>query len=451
MSIAVTNLENQSTSDVKVSVVIPCFNQQHLLVNALRSVAEQNYSNLQVIVIDDGSEPEVTISENNWPFELLIYRQANQGLAAARNKGLQLADGELIKFLDADDILLPSCLLTQVASLSSSPDMASVIGFVDYSVQTNEKREIIPAFADPLEALLLQNIAPVHSYLFSKKSIQSIGGFCTDVRTKGGCEDYDLLLRLVTDGVGLVTVHKLGVVYYRYAESMSTQRANMQRTRAEVWSHTVQKLLVSKNRLTASRASALICGWWQLLCSTPVLYSKPLLQCRRLIISAINSGLLVPASAELTFLYKKLVKHSEGRIVAEAIARVGIGETNHLHIPVQAIVDRRLVLLDFGHVFNEEWLCEVFTAAKSCSGSFAIYGAGEIGLRLGRLLSAAGLEPECYIDKAVTISTQVGGVRVVAPSELPFIQLDLIIIASARFFNEIKSDLASYNLNFIVL
>lgn len=186
MKTMVINSEFQSIKRIKVSVIIPCFNQQHYLQQALNSLADQQYPELEVIVIDDGSTETVKLPEANWPFELVIFHQVNQGLAAARNQGLQLATGELIKFLDADDVLLPGCLLAQVPTISNSTDMVSLIGFVDYSLKTKEKREIIPAFSDPLEALLLQNIAPVHSYLFSKKSIESIGGFSTDKRIKGG-------------------------------------------------------------------------------------------------------------------------------------------------------------------------------------------------------------------------------------------------------------------------
>jgi len=441
MKTMVINSEFQSIKKIKVSVIIPCFNQQHYLQQALNSLADQQYPELEVIVIDDGSTETVKLPEANWPFELVIFHQANQGLAAARNQGLQLATGELIKFLDADDVLLPGCLLAQVPTISNTTDMVSLIGFVDYSLKTKEKREIIPAFSDPLEALLLQNIAPVHSYLFSRKSIELIGGFSTDKRTKGGCEDYDLLLRLVAAGVGLVTVHRLGVVYYRYTESMSTQNDNMKKTRAAVWSYTAQTILANAHQLSGSQASALLYGWWQLLSCTPTAHQEPLLLCRQLIITAIEQGLLAPEKTELTLLHEKLVTHEEGKLVAEAIARRGFVETRHLHIPVQAIIDRRLKLQEADQAFNENWLCEVFISARVASGQFGIYGAGEMGQRLGRLLKAAGIVPQYYIDRAASKESHLDGIPVITPDALASVRLKLIIIASARFFNDIKSNL----------
>lgn len=451
MTTEIIDSQVHSFGKIAVSVIIPCFNQQHYLQQALYSLVDQHYPELQVIVIDDGSDEAVVLPENDWPFELIVFRQVNQGLAAARNQGLQLAKGELIKFLDADDVLLPGCLQAQVPTISNSTDMVSLIGFVDYSLKTEEKREIIPAFSDPLEALFLQNFAPVHSYLFSKKSIESVGGFSTDKRTKGGCEDYDLLLRLVVAGIGFVTVHKLGVVYYRYADSMSTQSDNMNKTRAAVWSYTAQTLLSNAHHFSASQASAFLYGWWQLLNCTPAMFQEPLLQCRPLIISAIERGILAPENAELTLLVEKLVTHHAGKLVVEAIVKRGFAENRHLHIPVQAIIDRRLKLQDAEQAFNEKWLCEVFTSARAASGDFAIYGAGEMGQRLGRLLKAAGLEPKCYIDKSVSKESNLNGIAVISPEALQSVRLDLIIIASARFFNEIKSSLDLNKINARVL
>jgi len=426
---------------VKVSVVIPCFNQAHFLPRALTSLVEQHYSELQVIVVDDGSDVQIVLPSEDWPFQLVLHRQANQGLAAARNTGLQLAEGRLVKFLDADDILLPRCLSAQVASMSGDTNTVSVIGFVDYSLQTEEKRQIIPAFGDPLEALLLQNIAPVHSYLFFKQQLISLGGFCIETRTQGGCEDYDLLLRLAAAGAGFVSVHQLGVVYYRYTNSMSAQSANMQRTRAAVWSHTALQLLSNPVLLSASQASALLCGWWQLMCTTPPLYQSTLLQCRSLIIAALNSGTLQLVEAELTVLYQKFYKHPETFAVAEAIAGMALPEATQLHVPVQAIIDRRLLLLDFNQNFNEDWLCKAFTAARATSDRFAIYGSGDIGRRLGRIFSAAGLVPSCFIDKAAEPGSNLDGVKIITPAELSTMNLSLIIIASARFYREIKDNL----------
>lgn len=436
---------------VKVSVVIPCFNQAHFLPRALTSLVEQHYSELQVIVVDDGSDVQIVLPSEDWPFQLVLHRQANQGLAAARNTGLQLAEGRLVKFLDADDILLPGCLSAQVASMSGDTKTVSVIGFVDYSLQTEEKRQIIPAFGDPLEALLLQNIAPVHSYLFSKHSLISVGGFCTDERTQGGCEDYDLLLRLVIAGVEFISVHKLGVVYYRYAQSMSTQSDNMHRTRAAVWSYNVRCLLAANYQLSASQACALLCGWWQLLNNTPFEHQLPLSQCTSFILAAIKSADLQPAYAERPMLCQKLSKHPETLIVAQAIANESSGETAQLHVPVQAIIDRRLVLLNFDNNFNEEWLCQVLATAKATNGRFAIYGAGDMGQRLARILVAAGLVPMCFIDKTAKPGGMLYGINIITPDALSALDLSLIVIASARFYREIKANLMLSNQNVEIL
>lgn len=442
------NLAQQTAT---ISVIIPCYNQAHYLARALTSLIEQDYAGLQVIVVDDGSASPVVLPQNEWPFNVILHRQENQGLAAARNTGIQLADGQMIKFLDADDVLLPGCLKAQVDSMANNSNSVSVIGFVDHSLHNNEIRQIIPAFSDPLEAFLLQNIAPVHSYLFSKHSLISVGGFCTDERTQGGCEDYDLLLRLVIAGVEFISVHKLGVVYYRYAQSMSTQRENMHRTRAAVWSYNVRYLLAANYQLSASQASALLCGWWQLLNSTPSEHQFPLSQCTFFILAAIKSAALQPEYAERPLLCQKLSKHPETLIVAQAIANESSGETAPLHVPVQSIIDRRLVLLNFDKNFNEEWLCQVLATAKATNGRFAIYGAGDMGRRLARILVAAGFVPMCFIDKTAKPGGMLDGINIITPDALSALDISLIVIASARFYREIKANLMLSNQNVEIL
>lgn len=435
-----------------ISVVIPCFNQAGLLNQALASLVEQQWPDLEVIVVDDGSDLPIELSQNDWPFQLILFRQVNRGLAAARNKGLELANGELIKFLDADDILLPGCLEAQFDSMAYKKNSISVIGFLDHSLSTNEKREIIPAFGDPFEALLIQNIAPIHSYLFNRIDLISIGGFYSGDRTQGGCEDYDLLLRLVISGVSYVTVHKIGVVYFRYAESMSSHIGNMQRTRAAVWAYNVENFLSMTNQVSPPIASAMLAGWWQLRCKTPKIYQPPLRRLEEIFLVAIERGILRPEEAELPFLLQKLMKDPEVHQIASALSNSStIQQLPQIHIPAQAIVDRRLLLTNFKENLELEWLCRVITAAKMAEGRFAIYGAGDIGKRVLRILLAADLVPAFFVDKAAIPETYIESIQVITPKELSLKNLNLIIIASSRFYHEIKDDLISQYENVEIL
>ncbi len=113
-------LKNGSvSSDLKVSVIIPCFNQTEFLWDSLKSVRNAcRDSKLEVIVVDDGStenRAERNFSKIQYFFpEVKIVRQANKGLSCARNRGMEEATGDFIQFLDADDILFPRKIDTQI-------------------------------------------------------------------------------------------------------------------------------------------------------------------------------------------------------------------------------------------------------------------------------------------------------------------------------------------------
>src|SRR5579884_658579 len=88
----------------RVSVVLPCFNAARFLPAALDSALSQTYLPFEVILVDDGStDDSVAIAESYGPL-VRVIRQTNQGESVARNRGLDAARGDLVAFLDADDI-----------------------------------------------------------------------------------------------------------------------------------------------------------------------------------------------------------------------------------------------------------------------------------------------------------------------------------------------------------
>ena len=117
----------QTNTRVKVSVVIPTYNYGRFITEAVESVRAQTVSDIQIIVVDDGSTddtPEI-ISRINDP-RLEVVRIPNGGVSAARNAGLALARGEFIAFLDADDRWTPQLLERQLSVLAAEPDAVAV-------------------------------------------------------------------------------------------------------------------------------------------------------------------------------------------------------------------------------------------------------------------------------------------------------------------------------------
>lgn len=115
----------------KVSVIVPCHNGAAYLGEALDSLLAQNPMPWEVIVIDDGSTDGSAAIAEAYGAPVVCRRQDNQGIAGARNHGLRLARGDLIAFLDADDIWPPDSLIRRLLRLEEEPDLDGVFGLVE--------------------------------------------------------------------------------------------------------------------------------------------------------------------------------------------------------------------------------------------------------------------------------------------------------------------------------
>jgi glycosyltransferase involved in cell wall biosynthesis len=109
-----------------VSVVVPVYNGARYLAQAIDSVLAQDYRPLELIVVDDGSEDESAAIARGYPAVRLV-RQANRGHGAAKNVGIEVCRGELLAFLDADDLWEPQKLRAQVAYLTAHPECGAVV------------------------------------------------------------------------------------------------------------------------------------------------------------------------------------------------------------------------------------------------------------------------------------------------------------------------------------
>ena len=118
--------EARSASAPWVSVVIPAFNAERTLGPAIESAFAQTYPKVEIIVVDDGSTDGTPAVLERYGDRIRGVRQKNQGEGAARNCGIEKAQGSLIAFLDADDLWDAAKLSAQVAVLTSSPEIGLV-------------------------------------------------------------------------------------------------------------------------------------------------------------------------------------------------------------------------------------------------------------------------------------------------------------------------------------
>lgn len=232
-------------AEPSLTIIITVFNQQQFVQRAVQSCLIQQVNNLEIILIDDGSETEIYLPDVQLPagVQLKLYRQQNGGVASARNFGIEKATGDFIKFLDCDDELLPDCCVAQLASVSAARQQLSIIG---YRVQQGGRWvEGVPKFDQFFTAVLQGNVAPLHAFMYRKCDIKAIGGFDETERTRAAMEDYDFHVRLAMSGVTAVTVHQCGVLYHRLPQSRSSDTRTVHQANIRILINAIDHCLVS--------------------------------------------------------------------------------------------------------------------------------------------------------------------------------------------------------------
>ncbi len=231
-------------SDPLVSIVIPCFKQAHCLPQAIKSCLEQTYSCIEIVVVDDGSPDDVASVVRPFGKRVRLICQKNKGLSGARNTGINASGGAYLKFLDADDWLLPHCIEQQMRVLTNLPNHIAICGYrLHYENSQRADADVVPEFGKLTHRLCWVNPGPPHIYLFPMILLRELGGFCIESMIHGGHEDYELICRIAAAGWESVMLHTVGCVYRQVAVSMSKQKEDMQRTNAQVWCSYMRCLL----------------------------------------------------------------------------------------------------------------------------------------------------------------------------------------------------------------
>ncbi|AFY33787.1 glycosyltransferase family A protein [Calothrix sp. PCC 7507] len=158
-----------------ISVIIPVYNRDRYLAEAIESVLAQTYPAIELIVVDDGSSDRTAEVAQSYP--VIYHYQINGGIGAARNTGIGLATGEFLAFLDSDDIWVTDKLAKQMAAFESDPNLEAVFGYAQqfYSPEVNEefRRRILcpeqPLAAHISVAMLIKRSAFMRIGLFDTK------------------------------------------------------------------------------------------------------------------------------------------------------------------------------------------------------------------------------------------------------------------------------------------
>lgn len=206
-----------------VSVVIPCFNAEPFIAEAINSVLSQTHPNIEIIVVDDGSTDRSIDVVKAFGDLIRLEIMGHQGACAARNRGLEISSGDFIQFLDADDTLLPKKIGTQLPFLISGQyDLVFCNGYLfgDERPQRPIKklRDLpLPIDVDPFIYCLFNGFG-TEGPLHRRSLLEKVGGFRVGL---GGGQEYDLHIRLGAVGARL---HKLDDYLFRHRNHNNPKR-----------------------------------------------------------------------------------------------------------------------------------------------------------------------------------------------------------------------------------
>ena len=179
-----------------VSVIIPTYNRGWVVQEAIDSVLDQDFSDYELIVVDDGSDDNTREILESYGKAITVLQQSNRGVSAARNRGIAEAAGRLIAFLDSDDLWLPRKLTTQVKFFAENAD--AVINqtqeiWIRNGVRVNPKKRHHKFSGMIFERSLALCLVSPSAVMIKKCLFDAVGVFDEQLPA---CEDYDLWLRV---------------------------------------------------------------------------------------------------------------------------------------------------------------------------------------------------------------------------------------------------------------
>jgi glycosyltransferase involved in cell wall biosynthesis len=215
-----------------VSAIIPAFNAQDHIVEAVSSALGQQGVATEVIVVDDGSTDDTWEVLERFGQDIRKVRQPNGGPARARNHGASLARGEWLAFLDADDLWAPEKLAAQLRAADEKTVVVYTdrLNFGDCDRVKALLSESVPLWeGDVFRRLVLDNFVTLSSAMIRKAVFDRLGGF---EERLAGTEDWDLWLRAA--GEGEFRVCRRPLTHYRWhAKGISNRLEQMQAQRIE--------------------------------------------------------------------------------------------------------------------------------------------------------------------------------------------------------------------------
>jgi len=211
---------------MKVSILIPCYNAERWIAEAIRSALAQTHRDKEVVVVDDGSTDRSAEVIRSFGDAVRFEPAAHRGGNATRNRLLQLAGGGWLQYLDADDYLLPDKVAVQIEHAERRP-AADVIyspaTLEHWNAEHAERREVLPIREprDPWELLVRWSLPQTGTVIWRREAVEAVGGWRED---QPCCQEHELYLRLLQAGKQFEYCPHSGAVYRQWSEGTVCRR-----------------------------------------------------------------------------------------------------------------------------------------------------------------------------------------------------------------------------------
>lgn len=221
-----------------LSVIVPVYNGAHFLGQAVDAIIAQRYPRLEIIVVDDGSQDDIDAAVAALPVDVRYFSQANAGAGSARNRGIRDASGELLAFLDVDDLWPTDSLRLLVERLLATPELQVVRGHAQL-VELDQRAGTCEYVGNPRESFPHY----IGAALYRRSAFERIGLFDTTLRF---AEDTDWFTRAQEADLPMERLDQVTLLVRRHGANMTHGKSLVE----------LNALRVFKKALDRQRAAA---------------------------------------------------------------------------------------------------------------------------------------------------------------------------------------------------
>ncbi len=177
-----------------ISIVTPSYNQGQFIEETIRSVIEQDYPNIEHIVMDGGSTDETVDVLRRYDGRICWVSEPDEGQADAINKGLRIASGEILAYLNSDDAYLPGAFAVVAKQFVAHPDAGLIFGDCQAVTEAGEVYGLIKGHPFDVRRMIMRGeFVPQQAAFWSRQTMDAVGEFDTNLHF---CMDHDYFIRI---------------------------------------------------------------------------------------------------------------------------------------------------------------------------------------------------------------------------------------------------------------